>query len=256
MNELISLAYFDTPVRAILLEGELWFVAKDVAEALMYSWAGMATIGHVPEEWKRVNSVLTHFGTQEMATLSEQGLYFFLARSDKAKAQPFLRWIAGEVIPQIRRTGSYSLMDRIPKTLPEALRLAADALDAKEAAEGKLLAVQPKVEAFDEFISAGTLLSMANTAKLLGTGRDRLFRFLKDKRILQASNLPYQRHLDAGYFKVRASTLSFGNEKRLYEQVFVTTRGVAWIRRLLNGSQTSQAAPQAAPDALPQQDAG
>lgn len=96
-------------VRVVENGGELFFVAKDVAEALEYTWKGIATINHIPEDWRGVYSVQTPSGEQEMLTLSEQGLYFFLARSDKPKALPYQKWIAGEVMPSIRKTGSYSM---------------------------------------------------------------------------------------------------------------------------------------------------
>lgn len=86
---------------------EPWFVAKDIADDLGYSWAGTSTIAHVPEQWRGVRSVLTPSGNQQMAVLSEQGLYFFLGRSDKPGALPLQMWVAGEVIPSIRKTGSY-----------------------------------------------------------------------------------------------------------------------------------------------------
>ncbi|MGP9796166.1 BRO-N domain-containing protein [Halomonas sp. 86] len=87
--------------------GEPLFVAKDVALALGYRWAGSATVSHVPDEWKGVNSVQTPMGEQRLTVLTEQGLYFFTARSDKPKALPFQKWLAGDVLPSIRKTGSY-----------------------------------------------------------------------------------------------------------------------------------------------------
>ena len=65
--------------------GEPLFVAKDVALALGYEWNGNARIAHIPAEWMGVTSVVTPSGTQEMVVLIEQGLYFFLGRSDKPK---------------------------------------------------------------------------------------------------------------------------------------------------------------------------
>lgn len=97
------------PVRVVMVEDQPWWVAKDVAEALGYTWAGTSRVSHVPEIWRGRTSVVTPSGEQEMITLSEQGLYFFLARSDKKTAVPFQMWIAGEVLPAIRRTGAYSV---------------------------------------------------------------------------------------------------------------------------------------------------
>jgi prophage antirepressor-like protein len=87
--------------------GEPWFVAKDIAEDLGYVWAGTSTIAHIPEQWRGVRSVLTPSGMQKMAALTEQGLYFFLGRSDKPGALPMQMWVAGDVLPSIRKTGSY-----------------------------------------------------------------------------------------------------------------------------------------------------
>lgn len=100
-------------VRVVTRDGEPWFVAKDVADALDYTWSG-SRISHVPDEWRGVTSVVTPSGTQEMAVLSEPGLYFFLGRSDKPKALPFQKWFASEVLPSIRKTGSYTAQPALP----------------------------------------------------------------------------------------------------------------------------------------------
>ena len=109
--EVIPFAFDAALVRVILDDAaEPWFCAKDVALALGYQWNGVSCITHVPEEWRSVRSVLTlRRGEQETWFLSEQGLYFFLGRSDKAGALPFQKWLAGEVLPSIRRNGGYAL---------------------------------------------------------------------------------------------------------------------------------------------------
>ena len=100
-------------VRSIEDNGEIWFVAKDIAECLEYSEATISnmdkTIAMVPEVWKGRYPIPTLGGKQEMLCLSEQGVYFFLGRSDKPKALPYQMWIAGDVVPSIRKTGSYTL---------------------------------------------------------------------------------------------------------------------------------------------------
>lgn len=107
----IPFAFDSALVRVVLDDtGEPWFCAKDVALALDYQWSGIRTIQHVPEEWRRVESVSTlRRGEQESWFLSEQGLYFFLGRSDKPKALPFQKWLAGDVLPTLRKTGSYTM---------------------------------------------------------------------------------------------------------------------------------------------------
>ena len=103
-------------VRSFEDDDGIWFVAKDVAQALGYSEESNTTrlFQSVPDIWVRVKRIHLNLKDgreqeQEMLCLTEQGLYFFLGRSDKPKALPYQMWIAGDVVPSIRRTGSYSL---------------------------------------------------------------------------------------------------------------------------------------------------
>lgn len=98
-------------VRVVERDGEPWFVARDVAKALGYSEASNPArlFANIPEEWKGVKRIHTLGGEQDILTISEQGLYFFLGRSDKPAALPYQKWVAGEVIPSIRKTGIYSV---------------------------------------------------------------------------------------------------------------------------------------------------
>lgn len=116
-NQIVPFSFENHSVRWVEFEGEYAVVAKDMAEALGYQWKGVATIGHVPEEWRGVYSVQTPRGEQEMLVLKEQGFYFFLGRSDKPKALPFQKWYAGEVLPSIRKTGSYALPGAVAPAL-------------------------------------------------------------------------------------------------------------------------------------------
>lgn len=104
----IAFAFDERAVRIFPTNtGSFDVVAKDVADVLGYRWNGSQVIAHVPEEWRGVRSVLTLQGNQELLTLTEEGLYFFLSRSDKPKARPFQKWLAGEVLPSIRKNGFY-----------------------------------------------------------------------------------------------------------------------------------------------------
>jgi prophage antirepressor-like protein len=102
-------------IRVIEKDGEPWWVAKDIAETLGYEWKGMSgTMPNIPIEWTgserfRVRSENGIEQERELGIISEQGLYFFLGRSDKPLALPFQKWIAGEVIPSIRKKGFYAV---------------------------------------------------------------------------------------------------------------------------------------------------
>ncbi len=106
-------------VRIVDMDGEPHFVAKDVASALEYAESSNPAriFQSVPEEWKVVNPIHTPGGEQKMLCLSEQGLYFFLGRSDKPSALPYQKWIAGDIVPSIRKHGAYMT----PEKLSEAL---------------------------------------------------------------------------------------------------------------------------------------
>ena len=109
-----NIQIFNSPefgeVRTTTHNSEIAFVAKDVLERLGYT--DLTNIGkaieHVPIEWKDRESIPTPSGIQEMWVLTEQGLYFFLARSNKPLAIPYQKWIAGEVVPVIRKHGYYA----------------------------------------------------------------------------------------------------------------------------------------------------
>ena len=103
-------------VRSFEDDDGIWFVAKDVAQALGYSEESNTTrlFQSVPDIWVRVKRIHLNLKDgreqeREMLCLSEQGLYFFLGRSDKPKVLPYQMWIAGDVVPSIRKTGAYVL---------------------------------------------------------------------------------------------------------------------------------------------------
>lgn len=114
--------------------GNPWFAAMDVVQAVDAVWNGSQNIQHVPAEWRGVISVMTPSGRQELIALSEHGVYFYLTRSDKPKALPLQKWIAGEVLPSIRRTGGYGNQEPAkPKTTLELLESAVAEIKARDA---------------------------------------------------------------------------------------------------------------------------
>lgn len=121
--QVIPFQFEANKVRTAVIDGQPWFAAKDVISALEYakSSAPAKLIDHVPTQWKGVNPIHTPGGVQRLLMLSEQGLYFFLGRSDKEKALPFQMWLAGEVLPSIRSTGRYHDSNNKMATLVDEL---------------------------------------------------------------------------------------------------------------------------------------
>jgi len=108
--------------------GKEFYIAKDAVESVGCEWQSNS-IAHVPEEWKGAKAVNTPGGIQQMKVLTEEGLNFFMFRSDKSAAMPFQKWVAGEILPTIRRTGTYSVQ---PKSQVEALLESVQLLAAQE----------------------------------------------------------------------------------------------------------------------------
>ena len=120
MEQSLQIFSFDgKQTRVTMVDGEPWVVAKDVAAALEYSLESNPArlFQAVPDEWKGVKRIHTLGGEQKVLCLSEQGLYFFLGRSDKPKALPYQKWIAGEVVPSIRKHGAYMTPNVLERVL-------------------------------------------------------------------------------------------------------------------------------------------
>lgn len=94
-------------VRTVTINGEPWFVGKDVALALGYSYPQKAVRDHVLEEDRGVNEMDTPSGRQKLVTINESGLYALIFGSKLDSAQRFKHWVTSEVLPAIRKTGSY-----------------------------------------------------------------------------------------------------------------------------------------------------
>ncbi|MGA4442615.1 BRO-N domain-containing protein [Ectopseudomonas hydrolytica] len=93
-------------VRAILINGEPWFVAGDVAQALGYPEAAKMT-RILDDDEKGLHIVETLGGAQEMLVINESGLYSAILRSRKPEAKAFKKWVTAEVLPAIRKHGMY-----------------------------------------------------------------------------------------------------------------------------------------------------
>ena len=98
----------NAPVRVQVINGEPWFVAKDVCDALTLENSRKATAS-LDDDEKRVSPIVTPSGTQQMTIVNESGLYNLIFQSRKAEAKAFRRWVTGEVLPTLRKTGRYEL---------------------------------------------------------------------------------------------------------------------------------------------------
>lgn len=98
-------------VRTVTIEGEPWFVGKDIAEPLGYGEPHKAIVKHVDEEDRTKYPILTDGGLQDMWVVNESGLYSLIFSSKLPLAKPFKHWVTSEVLPALRKTGTYSMND-------------------------------------------------------------------------------------------------------------------------------------------------
>lgn len=106
-------------VRTVDIDGVIHFVGKDVANALGYTNARKAIADHVDEEDKGVTKCDTLGGTQEMTVINESGLYSLVLSSKLPNAKKFKKWVTSEILPSIRKTGSYSVQDNFSELSPQ-----------------------------------------------------------------------------------------------------------------------------------------
>lgn len=245
MNEL---KVFENPafgrMRTIEIDGEPWFVGKDVAEALGYSNPRKAILDHVDNEDKGVTKRDTLGGAQEMTIINESGLYSLILSSKLPTAKDFKRWVTKEVIPSIRKTGGYQMPStpeqRIAAALIDAQRILAEYEEKNQALamENSALAVdkaimQPKADYFDELVERNLLTNFRETAKQLGVGQKEFISFLLSHKYLYRDKrgklLPYAGKND-GLFEVKECI----NEKTDWSgtQTLITPKGRETFRLL------------------------
>ncbi len=108
MNNIKLFEYEHKKIRTIFAHGEVWFVAKDTVEALGITWFGTDTLASIKTEWIISQEIPDQLGrSRKTIFINESAVYKMAFRSRKPEAEQFTDWIAGEVIPQIRRTGKY-----------------------------------------------------------------------------------------------------------------------------------------------------
>lgn len=252
MTALAPFQYGAHPVRAFLVDGEPWFVASDVAKVLGYREAYDMT-RRIDAEDKGPRSVRTPGGEQQMTCVNEPGLYVAVLGSQVEGARLFKRWITHEVLPALRRTGTYALRPHapafaLPQTFAEALRELADTHEAKEAAEAKVAELEPSASAWSVMAEAHGDYAVDEAAKILSRddrveiGRTRLFTLMSELRWIYRDGArgrwhAYQAQVDNGRLvqKMAAAFLNqcTGEMENPAPTIRVTANGLEALHRHL-----------------------
>ena len=151
-DQLTLFNFGDHAVRTALVNGEPWFVAKDVCDVLELGNPSQ-TMSDFPKEDRGIISSDTSSGRRYLITVNEPGLYRLIFQSRKPKAEKFKTWVFTEVLPQIRRTGSYAGREGPPRAVAGYVySLFSDSLDMTIQRVNKLvyyLAVEPPLSNTD-----------------------------------------------------------------------------------------------------------
>ena len=200
-------------VRVIEQGGEPWFVAKDVCDCLEIKNTTDALKRLDDDERARFN-----LGRQgETNIVNEYGLYSLVLSSRKPEAKEFKRWITHEVVPSIRKYGSFNMA--IPRTLPDALNAYANEIEAHQKTQALLEAQRPKVLFADSVAASHTSILIGELAKLLhqngvkDMGQKRLFAWMREHGYLISRkandyNMPTQRAMELGLFQIKETTVT------------------------------------------------
>jgi prophage antirepressor-like protein len=227
--------YQEHQVRTVIKDGEPWFAAKDVCEILDISKHRDA-VSRLDNDERGSVLVDTPGGTQSLSAVNEFGLYSLILRSRKPEAKQFKRWVTHEVIPTIRKTGSYSIKKLDSYMIDDPIERAKRWIEEQEeklAIQQQLQIASPKAEMYDVALSADNAQTMSIVAKTLGYGRNRLFAFLREQGVLRQNNEPYQEFIDRGYFRIRQVPISRSSGTQNKPQTLVTAKGMDYIAKLL-----------------------
>jgi prophage antirepressor-like protein len=241
MNDLQIFKYNGKEVRTIQKDGEPWWVLKDVCEVLGLS-SPHKVFERLDDDEKGRNQIPTLGGEQEMTVVNESGLYNVILRSDKPEAKPFRKWVTSEVLPSIRKNGGYiaNQENLTPEQIvANALIVAQNIISQKDK---QIEQMKPKAEFFDAVADSRTAISMNEVSKVLGIkgyGRNNLFEFLRNNGILDRWNVPYQRYIDCGWFRVIEQKYTRQGEPCVTTKTLVYQKGVDAIRKkILNADKT------------------
>lgn len=244
-------------LRATQIDCEVWFAATDVAKALGYRDANQITRALDDDEKRWSEGTLSecthsHLGIR---LINESGLYRVLMRSQRPEAIPFQRWLAHEVVPEIRRNGGYiatSPEDSDADIMARALLIAQKTIDRKNELialhEATIEDMKPKALFADAVADSDGTCLIGELAKMmckngLEIGQNRLFKLLQRDGYLGKSgsnrNVPTQRSMDMGLFRIKETAVTHSDGRvTLSRTPKVTGKGTIYFMKkygVLNG---------------------
>ncbi|MFS1032916.1 phage antirepressor KilAC domain-containing protein [Enterococcus casseliflavus] len=201
-------------VRTILVNDEPYFVGKDVATTLGFKDSNNALKQHVENEDKIIGrqnttpSFKDKLGRNQYPTLiNESGVYDLIFGSNLPSAKKFKRWVTSEVLPTIRKTGSYT---KVPQSFAQALRLAADLEEKNQLLEQQIAEYEPKISYLDMILSSTDTVATSQIAADYGMSAIALNKLLNELGVqhkVSGQWILYRKHMNQGYTKSHTSEI-------------------------------------------------
>lgn len=244
MNELQLFNFESNQLRTLLINDEPWFVGKDVAEILGYSNPRDALSKHVDSEDK--NSVAIHDGNKgnpNLTIINESGVYALVFGSKLQSAKKFKHWVTSEVLPTLRKTGSYAT----PQLTGEELMAKAlvEAKSVLERQNKQIIEMKPKALFADTVAASDSSILVGQEAKLISQsgckmGQNRFFAWLRENGYLCSKgenyNMPTQksREMDLIEIKIRTVTNPDGSVRETKTPVITGKGQIYFINKFKN----------------------
>lgn len=239
MSDLQIFNFNNKEIRTLAIEGEPYFVGKDVADILGYQNGSRDINRHVDEEDRHKAMIFDGNQYKETITINESGLYSLILSSKLPKAKEFKHWVTHEVLPAIRKHGAYMTDAKAAAivtdkgSLADLLQQAAEQLKRKDI---QIEQMKPKALFADSVAASDTTILIGELAKIIrGNGVDiganRLFRWLREHGYLISRkgsdyNMPTQKSMELGLFKIIERTINQSDgSSRICKTTKVTGKG-------------------------------
>lgn len=204
-------------VRALAIDGEPWFVAKDVCDALGVATNHLREEGRGLDEDEVMNLPNWENGGKAPLIVSEPGLYKLIMRSRKPEAKAFQRWVTHEVLPAIRRDGAYVYSNGTEDDATLMARALLAAQRTIERNQRELEELRPKALFADAVAASDGTCLVGELAKMMRQngveiGQNRLFEWMRQNGYLGKSgsnrNVPTQRAMEMGLFRIKETAVT------------------------------------------------
>lgn len=215
MNEMQLFNFKNQSVRTLVINNEPWFVGKDVCNVLGYQNPSKALQDHVDFEDKLNNETLSSLGQRGGWIINESGVYALIFGSKLPDAKKFKHWVTSEVLPQLRKTGSYSAKEMSSEELMAKAFIEAKSIMERQNKE--IIEMKPKALFADTVAASNSSILVGQEAKLISQsgckiGQNRFFAWLRENGYLCSKgdnyNMPTQRSREMNLIEIRIRTVT------------------------------------------------